>query len=356
MQGDERPVRPPQQPHQLGGRERPRSGSDRRSASTVGDEIVGQRRQGDPQPADPPRRLQPPGRRAGVESRPQRATAARDAEQVEIDGDPAADGHDERAVAHPARRAGARRSATPRADRRAAERPRGRPRAVGAAARTSRPPDRGRARGPVARASSPRAVIGRLCSSTIVPSASIAHSMSCGPPNVRLARRASRASWRRGAPGGQPAGRASSVSARRPRSRQRQLHAVDLAAHQAVGPAGDGGHDEAVGAAGDRVGAEQHAAPRRPEERLHEHGDRGLAAGAHDLVDGGDERFPTPHVEHGREHPGHRLRATVLGGRRRAHDERQPAVERQRAPRRLERRRRRRPTPIRRTSVGRPTW
>ena len=44
--------------------------------------------------------------------------------------------------------------------------------------------------------------------------------------------------------------------------------AVDLTGHQPVGSAGHGGDDDAVAAAGDRVGTEQHAAPRRVQHRL----------------------------------------------------------------------------------------
>ncbi len=61
--------------------------------------------------------------------------------------------------------------------------------------------------------------------------------------------------------------------------RQRQVHAVDLTADEAVRTAGHGGDDEAVGAAGHGIGAEQHASPCRLEERLHEDGDRSVAAG-----------------------------------------------------------------------------
>ena len=68
--------------------------------------------------------------------------------------------------------------------------------------------------GPLARASSPTAVIGRLWSSTTRPSTSIAHSTSCGPPNVAAARRASvtrrrRVRRARSAPGTSAAGVAS---------------------------------------------------------------------------------------------------------------------------------------------------
>ena len=68
------------------------------------------------------------------------------------------------------------------------------------------------------------------------------------------------------------------------------MHAVDLTADEPVRTTGHGGDDEAVGAPGHGIGAEQHAAPGRLEERLHEHGDRSIAAGADDLVDGVEER------------------------------------------------------------------
>ena len=74
--------------------------------------------------------------------------------------------------------------------------------------------------------------------------------------------------------------------------------AVDGARHELVGPAGDGGDDDAVVAAGQRIGAEQHAAPRRREHRLHEHGHLGIdeagaagpVGGGVDLLDGREQR------------------------------------------------------------------
>ncbi len=113
---------------------------------------------------------------------------------------------------------------------------------------------------------------------------------------------------------------------------QGELDAIDLAADQPVRATGYGGNHEAVGAAGDRVGTEQHTAPRRLEERLHEHRDRCLASRPGDLVDRVDESLPPPHVEDRREHPGHRLGATVLHGGRRPDDDRVPAVDGERLP------------------------
>ena len=52
--------------------------------------------------------------------------------------------------------------------------------------------------------------------------------------------------------------------------------AVDLAAHQLLGPAVDGAHHAAVAAPGHRVAAEHHAAVPRLDQRLDEHGDRML--------------------------------------------------------------------------------
>ena len=72
--------------------------------------------------------------------------------------------------------------------------------------------------GPVARASSPTAVIGRLCSSTSAPLVSIAHSMSCGPPNVSAVRRASLTSLRRVRRDRSSAGTSSPASCSRPRT------------------------------------------------------------------------------------------------------------------------------------------
>ena len=169
--------------------------------------------------------------------------------------------------------------------------------------------------GPLARAPSPIAVIGRLWSITTPPSDSMAHSMSWAAPNVDDARRASLTSLRRVRRARNASGTSALASRSRPRADERHVHAVDLTAHEAVRTAGHGGDHEAVGAAGDRIGTEQHAAPCRLEERLHENGDRSLTAGADDLVDRIQEALPTANVQHRREQTRHRLRATVLDRR-----------------------------------------
>ena len=105
--------------------------------------------------------------------------------------------------------------------------------------------------------------------------------MSCGPPNVRAARRARRASCRRGRRAASPAGRRVVGVAHAAAPRQRQLDAVDLATHETVRPARHGRHDQAVEPAGDGIGAEQHTAVLGDEERLHQDADRSVAARAH---------------------------------------------------------------------------
>ena len=129
-----------------------------------------------------------------------------------------------------------------------------------------------------------------------------------------------------GVDGGDRTGRLDDLAARR----QRDRHAVDLAAHELVGTAGNGGDDEAVGAAGDGVGAEHDAAGVGNEERLDEHGHatgdgqalvHGFAA-RDDRAHGVDETVPAAHVEHGLEAAGHRRVDAVFDGRRGTHDER----------------------------------
>ena len=116
--------------------------------------------------------------------------------------------------------------------------------------------------------------------------------------------------------------------------RERERHAVDLAADELVGTAGDGRDDEAVGPARDGVGTEHDAARVGNEEGLDEHRhaarDRqtlvhGFAArddGAHCV----DEAVPAAHVEHGLEAAGHRRVDAVFDGGRGADDERLAAV------------------------------
>ena len=138
--------------------------------------------------------------------------------------------------------------------------------------------------------------------------------MSCAAPNMDDARRASRDSLAGSAAPAMP--RHIDAGFPQPTTRrQRHVHAVDLTADEAVRTAGHGGDHEAIGAAGHGVGAEQHAAPCRLEERLHENGDRSITAGASDLVDGVQEALPTAHVQHRREQARHRLRATVFDRR-----------------------------------------
>jgi hypothetical protein len=113
--------------------------------------------------------------------------------------------------------------------------------------------------------------------------------------------------------------------------------AVDLAAHEAVGAAVDGGHHEPVLPAGDRVDPEEHAAAAHGQQRLDEHGHRfapgqGLRAGRHlftgrhDQTDGATEALPPADADDGLEPAGHRRAGEVLDGRAAAHDQRHRIV------------------------------
>ena len=185
-------------------------------------------------------------------------------------------------------------------------------------------------------------MIGRACSRCSAPSASTAHSMSWGPANARPASWASRASRRRTSVGGRGASPLERTSTTRPRRSSDARPAVRRPGHELVRPARDGGDDHPVVAPGQRVGAEQHAAPRGHEHRLHEHGHLGIdEAGPPcpvgrlvDLFDGGEQRGLAGDVEDRLEHARHRRRIAVLTGRRRAHDDRGGPVGRDRAPRR----------------------
>ena len=138
------------------------------------------------------------------------------------------------------------------------------------------------------------AVIGRACSRCRSPSASTAHSTSCGPPKVRSTSAASRARRRRvggrralGVPRADLADAAAAVEDTRP--------AVDLARDELVGAAGDGGDDDAIASAGDGIGAEQHAAPCGLQHRLDEDGHVG--------VDEPGEAGPLGRAQHVRRGP-----------------------------------------------------
>ena len=69
--------------------------------------------------------------------------------------------------------------------------------------------------------------------------------------------------------------------------------AIDLSAHERLGPAADGTHDPAVGATGHRIDAEHHPAVQGLDQRLDEHRDRMLGGTG-----------PLPRVQHRR----HRIR------------------------------------------------
>ena len=115
--------------------------------------------------------------------------------------------------------------------------------------------------------------------------------------------------------------------------------AVDLAAHDGGGPGGAGGHDQTVAATGHRVEPEQHATHGGRQLGLDEDGHRcpdpcaGLgagegdhAAGGQDGIEGHPEAVVGGHVEHRREHAGHRAAGVVLDGRRRPHHDRPVAA------------------------------
>ena len=160
--------------------------------------------------------------------------------------------------------------------------------------------------------------------------------MSCGPPNVAAARRASSTSLRRVRRARSAAGTSSPASSSRPRTvsvsctpstcpltSRSGPPGTAATTRRSVRPVTGSAPNSTPPHAGWRNGCTRTAIGASPPERDH-------------LVDGGEERLPPAHVEHRREQPGHRLRATVLDRRRRAHDERQPAGVGQRLPRVVE--------------------
>ena len=158
--------------------------------------------------------------------------------------------------------------AVPRGCRRASESARGPARASTAPRGTTRRPVPARRPVPVVGGS---VVIGRACRRWSVPSPSTAHSMSCGPPYVSATVTA--AAWRAGGalrPAGGRCHHRTDVTNRPVRSRT-AVQPLDLAGDECGRVAGDSGEREAVGATGDGIGAEQHAAEASVEHRLHEH-------------------------------------------------------------------------------------
>ena len=102
---------------------------------------------------------------------------------------------------------------------------------------------------------------------------------------------------------------------------------VDRAAHEPLGSTVDGRDDAAVGAAGHRVDAEQHAAMARIDERLDQHGDRCARQAARvprveDTSHGGGELVEVRDPDHRLELTGHRGGRGVLEHRRAPSDER----------------------------------
>ena len=132
-----------------------------------------------------------------------------------------------------------------------------------------------------------RVVIGRACRRWTRPASSTAHSTSCGPPKARPASPPRRASWRSTASGGRGASPIERTSIDPAAPVEHRRPAIGGTGHELVRPTGDGGDDDAVMATGQRVGAEQHPAPRRMQHRLDEDGHRGVdEAGAPGPVGG----------------------------------------------------------------------
>ena len=102
-----------------------------------------------------------------------------------------------------------------------------------------------------------------------MPVVSMAHSMSWGRPASRSSRTASAASSRSSAaPGRSPRRRSTTLPLRVSVAVQPSTSPLTSRS----GPPRHGRDDHPVGALGHRIDTEEHAAPRRHQERLHEHG------------------------------------------------------------------------------------
>jgi hypothetical protein len=189
--------------------------------------------------------------------------------------------------------------------------------------------------GPVARAEA--VVIGLLWSRSMRSAPSTAHSMSCGPPKIDSARRASRTSARR-------CRHRKRMTA--PRSLhdpgvpvERQAGAGDLTADEGLGATLHDGDREPIGTSGDRVRGEEHPAEHRvhvaldqDRERRGPRGRRGPRCGTSHGADGVEEGLPAVDVDHRLEHAGLGRCLGVLRGGRGPDDDRRAALAAERAP------------------------
>ena len=318
VQGPQRPVRPAQQPESSAIVELVEVGGiDARSASTVGDQVVGEGRQGG---AQAPTRHAARSRRAGgrgsslaridrrrrgrpsrsrsTATRPPTVTTTGELRSRRADAAPASAQRLAQAVAQ-------RRDPEVLLERaqRSGER-------LGHRARARTP-------GPPARAVAERR--DRPALEQHQPAVGVD-----GPLDVlRTAERRAGVRARPREPAAQRRGRsAGGASVARldaaGRAGERELRAVDLAAHEAVGAARHGGHD-AAGRCGRSPGRRRTARrPSRLEERLHEHGHRARVAGPDAEPAPRRPRRGTPPSPRTssteREHAGHRRRGAVLHG------------------------------------------
>ena len=331
VQRGQRPVRAAEQPHELPRGERGDRGQGAQVGVDVGDQVVGQRRQRDPEPSDAPRRLQPAGRWPGIELGPEGWAPPGEPEQFEVGGHVAAHRDDDRRLPQPAGAGGAgdgERLAEPVAERRdpqvLLERAERQPERLGDRARAEHGADGAglvadRRDRPALQQHEVTVVVDRPLD--VLRAAERGRGLAGEPDEAAP-----------GAPGPQRGGHVVAAVTQAAAGAEGQLDAVDLPADQPVGSAGHGRHHQPIGAAGDGIGAEEHAAPLRLDERLNEDRDGGVTAGLDDLVHRGEEGLPPADVEERREHPCHRLGAAVLDGRRRPHDDRAPAGGGQRLP------------------------
>ena len=150
----------------------------------------------------------------------------------------------------------------------------------------------------------------------------MAHSMSCGPPKVARARAARRASGRSTFRLRSAAGVSSLASRKRPRGESASCAPSTSPDTNRSGPPGTA----ATTRRSERP-VTGSAPKSTPPHAGCKNGWTSAAIGAPcperaTVVDRVEECRPTPHVEHRREHAGHRLRRAVLVGRRRPNDER----------------------------------
>ena len=138
-------------------------------------------------------------------------------------------------------------------------------------------------------------VIGRACRRCSSPSPSTAHSTSCGPPYVRSARRASRASWRRIGDGRPRRRRPERTSRTRPRRSSTPVQPSTSPDTSRSGPPATAATTMRSRRPDTGIGAEQHAAPRGLQHRLDE--DR------HVGVDEAGEAGPVGRAQHRRRAP-----------------------------------------------------